>query len=318
MAHVPGLRSPYAKIGRLVFFGRMLDKIRLHAEGKLPLEYQSNLGDSQEGMFDTRCCHFLRVPYANLRQWALEGTDDEAILGWAEQKGGRRTDEECEVWNGFMMKRGWHDPAANLKHLRRRIAEAGLEAQPIQTYFDFIDFDEGRNPVASRAWELHPARAILVMGVAGSGKTTIGVKLAQVLGWPFRDADDFHPAANVAKMAAGIPLDDENRAPWLAAIHRYLENHLVRGENVIVTCSALREKYRRILCPDAARVKFVYLKGDFALIQERLNRRRGHFMKAPMLESQFEALEPPQDAITIDIALTPDAIVAQIRQELGL
>src|SRR5580700_551962 len=112
MAEIPGLRSPYDKVGRLVFFGRMLDKIRLHSAGRLPAEYHANLGDSTPGLFDTRCCEFLRVGYAELKQRVLEGGTDEAVLAWAEEKGGRRSDGECLVWNAFMMKRGWHDDAA--------------------------------------------------------------------------------------------------------------------------------------------------------------------------------------------------------------
>jgi gluconokinase len=150
MPHIPGLRSPYARVGRLVYFGRMLDKIRLHAAAKLPPEYVANLGDQTQGMFDARCCHFLRVRYDDLRARVLAGDTDEQVLAWAEQHGGARSDEEVEVWNGFMTKRGWRD-AANSR-LRQRIAESGFEAKPIATMFDYIDFDEGRDPVATQAW----------------------------------------------------------------------------------------------------------------------------------------------------------------------
>jgi len=318
MAHVPGLRSPYAKIGRLVYFGRMLDKVRLHAAGQLPADYHANLGDQEYGMFDTRCCHFLRVTYGELKERALQSDDDAAILAWAEGRGGRRSDEECEVWNGFLMKRGWHDPAANVQGLRRQVAASGLEGKPIQTFFDLIDFEEGRDPVAARAWEFPPPIAIVLMGVAGSGKTTVGTLLAQTLGWPFRDADDFHPAANVAKMAAGVALDDADRAPWLAAIRAFLARYLARGESSVVTCSALREPYRAVLRGDSGLVRFVFLKGEFAAIEERLRQRRGHFMKAPLLASQFEALEAPAEALVVDAALPPDQIVRRIRQEFGV
>ncbi|MCR6655276.1 MAG: DUF5069 domain-containing protein [Opitutus sp.] len=148
MPAVPGLRSCYSKVGRLVYFGRMLDKIRLHEAGWLPADYQANLGRG----FDGRCCAFLRIDYADLKARTLAGDlSDEQLLAFAEERGGRRTDEECEVWNGFMMKRGWRDAGTEL--LKKRIAEAGLESQPIMTMFDFIDFDEGRDPVATRAWE---------------------------------------------------------------------------------------------------------------------------------------------------------------------
>jgi gluconokinase len=153
MPQIPGLRSPYAKIGRLVYFGRMLDKIRLNAAGKLPPEYQANIGDSKPGMFDARCCGFLRVSYEEIKRHTLEGAGDADVLDWAEKKGGRRTDEECAVWNQFMMKRGWHDPAENVKRLRERIKESGLESKQVETFFDYIDFDEGRDPVAARSWE---------------------------------------------------------------------------------------------------------------------------------------------------------------------
>lgn len=151
MPHVPGLRSPYAKVGRLVYFGRMLDKIRLHAAGRLPAEYVPNLGDATPGMFDTRCCHFLRVRYDDLKARVLAGDPDEQVLTWAEQHGGARTDEECNIWNGFMIKRGWRDAAND--RLRFRIAESHFEDKPIETMFDYIDFDEGRDPVAARAWD---------------------------------------------------------------------------------------------------------------------------------------------------------------------
>jgi len=152
MALVPGLRPPYVKVGRLVYFGRMLDKIRLHAAGRLPADYVANLGDSKPGVFDTRCCAFLRVRFDELAARTLTGDlDDAQLLGWCHERGGARTDEECYVWNGFMMKRGWRDDGS--ARLRQRIAESGLESKPILTFFDYIDFDEGRDPVATRAWE---------------------------------------------------------------------------------------------------------------------------------------------------------------------
>ena len=153
MANVPGLRSPYAKVGRLVYLGRMLDKIRLYAAGNLPGDYHANLGDTNPGVFDARCCKFLQVSFEEIRRLALEGASDEAILDWVEKKGGRRSDEECTVWNSFLMKRGWHDPAANVDFLKKRLKEAGLEGKSIETYFDYIDFDEGRDPISAKAWE---------------------------------------------------------------------------------------------------------------------------------------------------------------------
>jgi carbohydrate kinase (thermoresistant glucokinase family) len=315
MSNVPGLRSPYAKVGRLVFFGRMLDKIRLHAAGKLPADYVANLGDAP-GLFDARCCRFLRVSYDELKARTLAGGSDAEILAWAEQHGVPRTDEDCEIWNGFMIKRGWRD--AGTARLRQRIAEYSLQDKPIETFFDFIEYDEGRDPVATRAWELRPPLVVLIIGVAGSGKTTIGAKLAAALGWSFRDADDFHPPANIAKMSAGIPLDDADRAPWLAAIRAHIDTCLARGESAVVTCSALKESYRQAVVADPAGVKLVYLHGDFTLLLQRINQRQGHFMKESMLKSQFEALEPPRDALALDVALPPEKLVADIRGALGL
>lgn len=293
----------------------MLDKIRLHAAGQLPpADYAANLGKG----FDARCCSFLRIAYDELKAQVLAGgRSDEQLLQWAEQRGGgARSDEDCEVWNGFMMKRCWRDVGATI--LQQRIRESGLEGKPILTMFDYLDFDEGRDPVRTRAWELRDPTVVFLMGVAGSGKTTVGLKLAETLGWSFRDADDFHPPENVAKMSSGVPLDDHDRAPWLAAIRAHIEAALTRGESAVVTCSALKGKYRAAAIPPGSRVKLVHLAGDFATILQRMNARQGHFMKPEMLRSQFETLEPPGDALTLDVAKTPDEIVAEIRQRLSL
>lgn len=159
---------------------------------------------------------------------------------------------------------------------------------------------------------------IVLMGVAGSGKTTVGQLLATQLGWSFRDADDFHPPANVAKMSAGVPLTDTDRAPWLAAIRAHLDEKLARDEGAVVTCSALRERYRTVLLGDGVGVKLIHLTGDPALLATRIGGRQGHFMKPEMLPSQLAALEPPSDALTIDIAPPPPEIVAHIRRDLSL
>jgi hypothetical protein len=143
MPPVPGLRSPHAKVGRLVYFGRMLDKIRLNAAGKLPADYQVNLGESRPSMFDARCCRFLRTSYDEIARRVLAGEKDEAIAAWAEQQSGR-TDEECDVWNTFMRKRGWRDERS--EWLREQVAAAGLTGRGIETSFDFFDHDEGREP----------------------------------------------------------------------------------------------------------------------------------------------------------------------------
>jgi hypothetical protein len=151
MAHVPGLRSCYDKVGRLVYFGRMLDKIRLHAAGKLPADYVANLGDAQFAILDGRCCRFLGVNYADVRDRTLQGGSDEEILAWAHARGIARTDEECHVWNRFLLKLGWRDERSAV--LPKRIADSGLTGKPIETVLDHIEYDEGRDPVADRAWD---------------------------------------------------------------------------------------------------------------------------------------------------------------------
>lgn len=155
------------------------------------------------------------------------------------------------------------------------------------------------------------------MGVAGSGKTTIGRALAAELGWKFYDADDFHPPANVSKMARGIPLDDADRLPWLETLGDLIRACLERGERAVLACSALKAGYRAHLLLDE-RVKLAYLKGSFDLIQNRLSNRRGHFMSAAMLESQFAALEEPEQKFHIDISGTPPEIVRAIKSRFGL
>jgi gluconokinase len=155
---------------------------------------------------------------------------------------------------------------------------------------------------------------IVVMGVSGSGKTTVGRLLADELGWMFIEADDFHPPANVAKMASGQPLNDEDRTPWLAALRTQIDRHLARGENAVVTCSALKERYREVLVGDPQKVKIVHLHGSPELLRSRMNNREGHYMPATLLDSQLAALEPPEDALTLDVVHSPEELVAQIRQ----
>lgn len=151
MPQIPGLRGCYEKVGRLIYFGRMLDKIRLHARGALPSDYVSLLGDDQFYSLDGRCCRFLGVSYADIRERALGGETDEAVLAWAHARGTPRTDEECHMWNRFIAKLGWRDERSAV--LPKRIVESGLAGKPIETIIDHIEFDEGRDPVASRAWE---------------------------------------------------------------------------------------------------------------------------------------------------------------------
>ncbi len=158
---------------------------------------------------------------------------------------------------------------------------------------------------------------IILMGVTGSGKTTIGRGLARELGWEFDDADDFHPAANVLKMARGVPLDDADRAPWLDTLRELVRARVRRGENAVLACSALKESYRERLLVDET-VKLVYLKGEYGLIRERLRERRGHFMKASLLDSQFDALEEPGQGLRVDVSSPPEEIIKLIRDGLGV
>jgi gluconokinase len=160
---------------------------------------------------------------------------------------------------------------------------------------------------------------IVLMGVSGSGKTTVGQELTRQLGWPFVDADDFHPAANIAKMHRGEPLTDEDRRPWLAAIHQRLLEASHRGENVVLGCSALKHAYQEYLQhEEPERIVYIYLHGSEELIRQRLAGRKGHFMNPNLLHSQFETLEPPDHAIEVDIAPPPAEIAADIRRKLGL
>jgi gluconokinase len=158
---------------------------------------------------------------------------------------------------------------------------------------------------------------IVLMGVSGVGKTAVGTRLAEALGGSFAEGDDYHPPANVAKMESGVPLDDADRQPWLETMSREIGRWLDAGETVVLACSALKARYREILQGGHAGVRFVYLKGSKELIASRLQQRHGHYMPASLLDSQFEALEAPDDAITVEVDRTPDAIVAEILKALG-
>jgi gluconokinase len=159
---------------------------------------------------------------------------------------------------------------------------------------------------------------LVVMGVSGSGKSTIGQLLADQLGWPFYDGDDFHPPENVKKMSEGIPLTDEDRASWLAVLAALISDHLQKGESAVLACSALKARYREQLLVDSDRVKFIYLKGSYAQIEARMQARAGHYMKPAMLASQFATLEEPADALTVTIDLAPAEIVSQVIAGLKL
>lgn len=153
---------------------------------------------------------------------------------------------------------------------------------------------------------------VIVMGVTGAGKTTIGRALATAIGWEFHDGDDLHSEANKLKMRSGIALDDADRAPWLAAIRRLIEAMLSQGRDSVVACSALKQSYRDEIVVDPKAVKIVYLKGSKEMIAERLRNRGAHFMDPDLLQSQFDTLEEPRDAIVVDIAAAPEAIVNEI------
>ena len=152
----------------------------------------------------------------------------------------------------------------------------------------------------------------IIMGVSGSGKSSLGKALADRLGWDFYDADDFHPPANVAKMSSGIPLNDEDRAPWLASLHDLIESCLQENRPGVLACSALKERYRQTLLSGNAGVQLVYLKGSYELMLSRMVHRPGHYMKANMLQSQFDTLEEPQNALTVDAARPLNELVSQI------
>ena len=154
------------------------------------------------------------------------------------------------------------------------------------------------------------------MGVSGAGKTTIGEALARDLGWLFLDADDYHPQENVARMAAGQALTDDERQPWLEKLNLELRRFDARGESAVLACSALKECYRRRLAAGIERLRYVYLKGDFELIRSRLAGRRHRYMPSSLLESQFSALEPPQNAIAVDVSAPAPACVALIAAQL--
>jgi len=158
---------------------------------------------------------------------------------------------------------------------------------------------------------------VIVMGVVGAGKTTIGRMLAEQLGWRFADADDFHPPANIDKIRHGIALTDADRQPWLERLRKAIEGWIKEGSNLVLACSALKENYRQILDVGPA-VQFVYLKGTANLIAQRLHSRHGHFANEQILASQFADLEEPDAAVVEDISQTPQEIVTDIRQKLRL
>lgn len=158
---------------------------------------------------------------------------------------------------------------------------------------------------------------IIIIGVTGSGKTTVGKLLARTLGWKFYEGDDFHLPANVEKMSRGVPLDDKDRMPWLFAIRDLISALIRLGENAVVACSALRAEYRKILRV-GNEVVFVYLEADISLVQQRVKQRRGHFMNPALVHSQFDILDKPKKSLHLNAALSPVEIIQQIRSRLGI
>ncbi|WP_238986735.1 gluconokinase [Paracoccus sp. MKU1] len=162
------------------------------------------------------------------------------------------------------------------------------------------------------------AQHIVVMGVSGAGKSTTGEALARHLGWPFVEGDSFHPEANVAKMRAGMPLDDDDRAPWLRALAAEIGRHEARGQSSVIGCSSLKRAYRDILREGAPRVRFLHVHGPRDLLESRLSHRAGHFFPAKLLDSQLATLEPlaaDEDGAVVDMALS---VQDQVRQALRL
>lgn len=157
---------------------------------------------------------------------------------------------------------------------------------------------------------------IVIMGVAGAGKTTVGRLLAEKLSAAYEEGDAYHSPENVAKMRTGTPLCDADRWPWLDRLAKEIDGWLHSGRRTVLACSALKQKYRDILIGDRRGIVLVYLKGEEAVIRQRLAVRRGHYMPVDLLDSQFSALEEPDDAVTIDIRATPDQIAASIATRL--
>lgn len=174
-------------------------------------------------------------------------------------------------------------------------------------------------PVASQRIALPVV--LVLMGVSGSGKTTVAKLIADRLGWAFEEGDALHPPANVAKMAAGHPLDDDDRAPWLAKVADWVDARLDAGQSGVITCSALKRKYRALIDRRGEGVEFVFLHGSRELVAARLSTRQGHFMPASLLASQFETLEEPaadEPVIRVEIAGTPAAIAGAVLDALGI
>lgn len=161
------------------------------------------------------------------------------------------------------------------------------------------------------------AQVIIVMGVSGSGKTTIGSMLAHELRWQFYDADDFHPPANREKMSQGIPLNDEDRADWLKLLQTLIHKNIEESISCVMACSALKQRYREMLAV-SGNTRFVYLRGSYEQVKTRMKRRKDHYMPVQLLQSQFEALEEPQEAVIVEISNSPEEIIKIIRKGMDV
>ena len=159
---------------------------------------------------------------------------------------------------------------------------------------------------------------VIVMGVSGAGKTTVGHRLAEALGWRFLDADDVHPAANIAKMTAGVALTDEDRAPWLARLRELIREALGRDESLVLACSALKSDYRERLTVDEAHQRWVYLHAPREVLAQRLSLRQGHYMPSSLLDSQLADLQVPEGALSVDVSADPDTVLGRVLAVLGL
>lgn len=157
---------------------------------------------------------------------------------------------------------------------------------------------------------------VILMGVAGCGKTTVGKSLAKHLGWDFYDADDFHPPENIAKMTNGIPLNDLDRSPWLVSLHNLISSSLIQNQPGVLACSALKESYRQQMLEGNDGAQIVFLKGNYDLIWSRLYMRKDHYMKPQMLQNQLETLEEPTNALSVDTSKSVNDIVQEILKRL--
>ena len=157
----------------------------------------------------------------------------------------------------------------------------------------------------------------IIMGVSGTGKSTVGKLLSDRTGWAFYDADDFHPQENIDKMYRGIPLSDRDRLPWLLELKQLIVETISSKSQGVLACSALKAQYRQILQNNHSEVVFIYLRGDYDCIQRRVLKRTGHFMSSALLRSQFDTLEEPQDALVMDVFLSPDKIVDEILSKIS-